>query len=389
MRRYVGRLYKVANSTHAHKEWLKQMEAQAQARGPTGVRPAKAAFNKLSRPDQLDLLGELVEVRSADLCRVYLNVVEVSIGYKLRYNKLTGKYRIGRIPCVTFLVKKKWSAGAEVNRRQELPKHLFIYARSGRKHQLCAVETDVVDACEYSAVGPQAKQIVVRPEGKRQPYSAIGVITCTVKKTKKSADLYALGCRHVFGISNSNGSGFFYAEVRIKENGAFIGTTVGLRGNLEDNLEFSLDTQACGVRNPNALWAALRNVKLTGYARNNDKVPDSYWIHVANGPPVKARRVSPVPKVHFRLHYKNIGMVVHEQVIEARSVTRPGDSGAPCTTRSTGGVLLGMHFAGPVQPENQPPVEGKVFMIPAWHLLDRSRYQGGGANKLWELIGQP
>ena len=381
--------YKANKSGRSHKEWLKLTEKHAQARGPSGVRAANATFGKLSRPDQLDLLEELVEVRSTDLCRAYQNLVDVSIGYKRRYDNRTGKYRFGRIPCITFLVKKKWPTGSGVNPREELPTHLFVYTRVGRKRQLCAVETDVVDGADYAKVGPQAKQILVRPEKNPRSHCATGIIACAVKKTKRSTDLYALSCRHVFGITNSKGSGFFYATVRIRKNHAFIGTTVGLRGDLKHNLSFSFDAQACGVDDPDALSQALQNVNLTGHARNNGQIPDSYWIHVADRAPVKARRVSPVPRVDFRLRYSNIGMVVHDQVIEALAATKSGDSGAPCTTRSTGGLLLGMHFAGPVQPKNRPSVEGPVFMIPAWHLLDRSRYQGGGAKKLWALIGQP
>ena len=372
-----------------HREWLGGMEEQTMARGPSGVRAARITFNQLPRAKQLELLEELIELRSADLCRAYRNLVDVSIGYKRKTDKRTGRPLIGRVPCITFLVRRKWTAAQKGDPRRQLPAHLFMYTMIDRKRMLCAVTTDVIDGRNYAKVGPQAKQIVVRPERRPQSPGATGVIACAVKRSKNGTDLFGLSCRHVFGISNSQGSSFFFGEVTVRDSGAIVGTTVGLRGVLRNKLHFSLDAQACVVEGSSAaLWEALGNVKLSGYAQNNGQVPDTYWIHVANRAPVKARRVAPVPRVNFGLHYKNIGMVVHDQVIEGQAVTKPGDSGAPCTTRSNGGLLLGMHFAGPVSPANRPPRRGPVFMIPSWHLLDRSRYQGGGADKLWQLVGE-
>ena len=357
------------------------------ARRPSGVRAAKATFNQLPRAKQLVLLEELVELRSADLCRAYRNLVDVSIGYKRKTDRRTGKSTIGRVPCISFLVRRKWTANVKGESRQQLPTHLFMYSMVGRKRKLCAVITDVIDGRDYGNVGPQAKQILVRHEGRPQSHGATGVIACAVKKSKNSTKLFALSCRHVLGISYSQGSSFFFGEVTIRESGEIVGTTVGLRGVLRHNVRFSLDSQACVVEGSSAaLWEALGNIKLSGYARNNGQVPDTYWIHVANRAPVKARRVAPVPRVNFGLYYKNIGTVIHDQVIEGQAVTKPGDSGAPCTTRSSGGLLLGMHFAGPVSLAKRLPVKGSVFMIPSWHLMDRSRYQGGGERKLWQLV---
>ena len=385
---------RMANRTLAlassHAELLRRAEKQTRARGPSGLRAAKVAFSKLSKPDQLTLLEELVELRSAELCRAYRNVIDVSIGYKKQKDKRTGNYRIGRTPCITFWVKRKWSTNTEADPNELLPTHLFIYTRIARKRQLCAVKTDVVDAREYAKVSPQSKQIVVRPSRNPRSHAVTGVVTCAVKKTGSSSQLYALSCRHVFGITNSKGPSFFFAEVRIRKNNGLVGTTIGLRGDLKHNLKFSFDAQACQIDDfPDRLWEALDNIVLSGFARNNPQVPNWYWIHVADRDPVKARRVAPVPRSNFPLRYKNIGVVVHEQVIEGLAATKRGDSGAPCTSRADGGVLLGMHFAGPEQPSTGSLVEGPVFMIPAWHLLDRSRYQRGSSKKLWKLVGGP
>ena len=56
-------------SANSHAELLNRTEEQTKARGPSGILAARDAFNKLSKPDQLTLLEELVELRSADLCR--------------------------------------------------------------------------------------------------------------------------------------------------------------------------------------------------------------------------------------------------------------------------------------------------------------------------------
>ena len=265
-----------------------------------------------------------------------------------------------------------------------------MYTRIGGKRQLCAVKTDVIDATEYARISPQSKQISVKPSRNPRSRGATGVVACAVKKTDSSSRLYALSCRHVFSMTNSKGSDFFIADVRIRQNNGLVGATVGLRGDLNRNAKFSFDAQACEVNKPpHSLWEALRNVRLSGFARNNLEIPDSYWIHVADRDPVRARRAAPVPRVNFPLRYKNIGVVVHEQVIEGRAVTKRGDSGAPCTSRANGGVLLGMHFAGPKQPAKGSLVEGPVFMIPAWQLLDRSRYQSGNSRRLWKLVSRP
>ena len=65
------------------------------------------------------LAEEIVETRGAEFCRAYDNVIDVSFGYKRRRDKKTGKQRIVRTPCVTFVVKRKWRG--DRNSDQKLP----------------------------------------------------------------------------------------------------------------------------------------------------------------------------------------------------------------------------------------------------------------------------
>ena len=164
-----------------------------------------------------------------------------------------------------------------------------------------------------------------------------------------------------------------------------MGTTEHIYGELKGGHRYSLDAQACWVTNVRALRTNLRAIKIDRYARNRLEIPSEYWIHVVDRGPIKATKEVPIPRVDVGIDYPNVGYVIHQQLIEGEAEAEPGDSGAACTSEKNGGVLLGMHIAGPREKGHK----GVVYMIPAWHLLDRPRYLGDGHDGMWDLVGRP
>lgn len=153
---------------HKYGEWLELTEEQTKTRVPSRTGPARTVFNKLDRETQLQLLEELVETRSAELCRAYRNVIDVFVGYKRR--RITGSdtERSTPKPCITFLVKEKWPAEADVDAQEIVQKHLFFYTTVDGERHLCNVATDVVDAKKYAQVEPHAEPIRVRELGENR-----------------------------------------------------------------------------------------------------------------------------------------------------------------------------------------------------------------------------
>lgn len=360
-----------------YEEWLKLTEEHTKTRVPARIGPARTTFNKLVRETRLQLLEELVETRSAELCRAYRNVIDVFVGYKRSRFTGSATNRIARNLCITFLVKTKWSSEVDVDPNELLPKHLFFYVTVDDERHLCSVPTDVVDAREYAQIKPQAKRISVRERGKKG--GVTGLIACAVRMPEYPQYVFALSCRHVFNMTENKGPRFVKADVLLAKTGRFIGTTEkAYYGELKNGHNYSLDAQACYVHDVGTLRMSLGTIKITSHARNSLEVPNTYWIHVANGGPKEAR--GPNTRISFSIRYPNVGWVIHQLLIEGKAITVEGDSGAACTSHKKGGRFLGMHIAGG---------GGIVFMIPAWHLMDRSRYRHGDDGTVWELIDRP
>lgn len=368
------------------RQWMKQTEAETKIRHPTQVAAARSAFNQLDRETQSTLVEELVETRSAELCRAYRNVIDVSIAFKRRC-KASGDVKLIRKPCVRFLVKKKWTSEEEQNPDEELPKFLFSYSTLNGERRLCAIPTDVVSADEYAHIVPQSNQIVVTPKRNAGDHNALGVITCVVKRSEEDEQAFAIGCRHVFSITKRRSPRFFVGTVQIQQDRRHVGETRNIRGEMVANKKYSFDAQASVIEDLTALRQCLDGLKLDGYAGNHTDIPNSYWIQVPGRAPVKAENQSPRPIIGFGINYSGVGLVFHQQLIEGRALTRGGDSGSPCTSRKNGGLLLGMHIAGPSPKSGTGP--GPVFMIPAWQLMRRSNYKGASSTDDWVLVGNP
>jgi hypothetical protein len=123
------------------------------------------------------------------------------------------------------------------------------------------------------------------------------------------------------------------------------------------------------VKNRAALRQALGNINVLDWARSKDEVPDEYEICVVG------RRIAARFRgfFHTSIDYElpNARDVIHESLIlsELAKPTEVGQSGSPLVSRDGRGLFIGMHIAG--------KFEGNLalgYAIPAWHLLDPTRY---------------
>lgn len=351
------------------KDWIRRTESTTRDRRPRDEPAARKVYlEELSRADQLALVEELVETRSAELCRAYPNVIDVAFGYKWKRPKKGGRRRLVRIPCVIFVVKRKWSRASEEDEDEKLPTHLFAYWGVRGKRKRCAIPTDVDDASVHAGFKPQAlgDQIIVKAKGEE----SVGTITCAVHRSVFGNRPFAMSCRHVFSMSKTfHPQDVLGASVDLVDSGANVGETVDVKGRLEDGPEPSHDAQIAMVRDVAALRQALGDINVFDWARSKEDVPDEYDVCVAGRRIGAKLRGFFQPSIDYgRLNARN---VLHECLIlsELNAPTQGGQSGSPLISRDSHKLLVGMHIAGKF--ENNVALG---YAIPAWHLLDPERY---------------
>lgn len=377
-------------ATSDRRNWLDQTEGRTLSRKPGRLSEARAAYRGLREEAKISLVEEIVDVRAAELCLAYSALIDISAGYKLKRGAKTGQTRVGRTPCVRFMVKRKWSGSGGQNPREILPKFLFAYATQDGARVLCAVPTDVIAASDFLRVGPQKERVAVTPENPASPAErddhAYGTITCVVRRRESPAQLFAMSCRHVFSlVADRPGGRFFSANARVgsRDSSTVIGKTSSLRGKLRAGLRFSLDSQLAFADDRAALRRCIDGFRLTGFAQNAAEIPARYWIQSHRGA-ISATKQEFRPRVDFEINYGAVGIVIHEQLMVGSAATIGGDSGAPCTSEKAGSRILGMHIAGP-----SGGGTGTVFMIPAWQIMFRANYVGDGKREDWELVVDP
>jgi hypothetical protein len=337
----------------------------------------KVFLHELSRADQLVLVRELVDTRSAELCRAYPNVIDVAIGYKSKRQKKTGRRCLVRIPCVIFIVKHKWVRASEEDKDEKLPAHLFAYWRVRGKRKRCAIPTDVDDASIHIGFKPQAPgdRILVTGNGKK----TFGTVTCGVHRSVFGNRPFAVSCRHVFSLSKDlHPQEVFDASIVLSTNGRVVGESIDIKGRLDDAPLLSHDAQLACVKDMTALREALGDLKLSDWARSENDVPDEYDL-VVRGSRIKAKFRD---FVQTSIDYKRprARAVIHERLIlsQLAVATQVGESGSPLLSRD-GGLFVGMHIAGKVDDEEGP----LGLAIPAWHLLDPTRYGVPPGEERW------
>lgn len=363
--------------------WIARTERATRRRVPSAVAAAKSTFaRKLSRPEQLALLEELVETRSAELCRAYESVIDVAYGFGRRRSPKTGRSRIKPVPCVTFIVKRKRK---QVRADERLPEHLFAYWDVAGERKLCAVPIDVEDASRYQSVAPQGEKIAVK-WSRRPSKVATGMITCAVRRDGQPNTLYALSCRHVFSISKKlHPERVNNAEVflRRSDSGIKIGETRRILGELRDGPDLlSFDAELAEVVNPVELKSALRRVTFSRdhpFITGLPDLPTRYVIVTGRGLDIEAGTPRVATRREIDYERPKIRKVAHRQLIESvlEKPTKGGDSGSPVVTKLNGGSLVGMHIAG----------RGDLgYMIPAWQLLNPKNYRNVASSEIWQIV---
>ncbi len=360
---------KVGKKLGKRPSWMAATEQATLRRQPESVVAAKKVFREeLSFDQQMAAAGEIVETRAAEICRAYKSVVDLSHGLRLKRDAKTGAERVGRVPCVIFMVKKKWASKDDGPEVQCLPEHLFTYWSIKGKRKLCAIPTDIQEAGQLGKVRPQARsgKIITRG-GTRRSKNAVGVIAGSLRRSMKPGKVYALSCRHVFSISKRlPPSASRELPVSRRDNGSIFARTTGVRGILHDDFQYSLDAQLALVSNRTDLAAVLGGLNLVGFAKKASDLPRSYWI-IQPGGAVKAKFLS--WERNRQIKYPGVGDVIHRILVRSRVAgsTLSGDSGSPVVVGKNGGRFLGMHIAG----------EGSTsMMVPAWELMRPDRYLG-------------
>lgn len=322
----------------------------------------------------MQLTRELVETRRAEITRAYMDVISVSVGYRLRRDE-NGTRRVEPEVCVILVVKKKWKPGSRGVRARRVPGHFFAYWTIGGRRVLCAVPTDVEDGFRLGQIRPQRQIEAIAPA--ETSLTTAGVIACAIIRDGDDA-VYVIGCRHVFGMALIlDPVKHHAAQIKLVGQDTVLGLATPIAGRLCNGPDYSFDSQLSRVLDANLLSTALDGVKPAGRALSWDDIRQGidYWILTPHGP-VQAHFAA----VHTEpiVYTSQLNDVRHFQLARfhlPKEATIDGDSGSPVMTEQAGGKLVGMHIVG-----NGGDLS---LVIPAWQLFHATWY--GIADEAWTL----
>lgn len=363
------------------RRWMALTEASTRRWSPGDLKQASRVFDRLLTPaEQMAVVREVVETRTAELVRAYRNVIDVSFGFRRRRSRRSGGYQIVRTPCVRFLVRRKWAGRTKEGPEGKIPERLFAYCRVGGERRLCAVPTDVEDARAFAVTRPEAGKIEVT-FGEVRVY---GAIACGIQRGGYQ-QAFALSCRHVLSLSDVCGrEPTWGASVTVSAAAAptFLGKTRAIAGTLQEAPAPSFDAQLLEVTSLDALRLALDGIRLSNYAVGYQDVPHRFSILTPRGD-VEASLID------FKYDWatytlRQIGYISHTMLIMSApdTPTQPGDSGSPVVSQAQDGMLVGMHIAGVDNGEGNR----FAYMIPAWQLFDPENYNGAANSEEWTIF---
>lgn len=368
--------------------WNRRVEQTTLDHIPGDVVVAEQLFGSLSIGERALILGELVNTRAAELCRAYPAVIAVSYGFRRRKDAETGRQQIAQEACVKLLVKRKWRPGFN-NPKRALPKHLFTYWTIDGVRRLCAIPTDVEDSRIHSTARPHNPQTVTVSTG--SPPVATGALTCMIQRSSDHDKVYVMSCKHVFSPMRALNQTFKVAQIRLKNGGQRVATTVNVAGILSPVARRNLDSQLALVEDIAKLRVALGGVKIEGYVRSQGEAMSAarLWIVTPARGPIRAT-INAFRHEEHSIDYGESGVIEdirHEEIIEVQMdrPTRGGDSGSPMVTNETGGLLVGMLIAGPPDIVSDSDLGTLSYVIPAWHLFESFRYEGAKPTEVWTL----
>ncbi len=380
--------------------WSSHVESMTLRTDERVEREAVKVFRRLPLAEQMRLACEIVETRARELCIAYTNVVMLAAGFKTRDVGST-KARIVKVPCVTFIVRRKWKGtGRGADRVQLLPSFLLTHVSEGEDRRLCAVPTDVVAEGGFFSARVQAPAGIAT----LLPNDAeIGNATCAVRVTQGGQSTVSLmSCQHVLTPD-------LLAKPATPRSGLQVALHDGTRtrfavsskfgGQVRPDGQPSFDVQLADLQpgGVQALRAALDGARLSPgreFIRNVDDL-----LAVGSGemsilispnlnnpgekrPPVRATFLRLAPNVQGIVYRFIFGPgdvrelpVNHRLLLMLRQLsgarTDFGDSGSPVVIAAPGGghTLVGMHIAGGVEDGFD-----YSYTIPAWMLFNPFQY---------------
>lgn len=361
------------------------------------LKTAVKNWKSLDVTDQAQALQELLETRREELMRAYPDVLSIGWGYgTVRSGKkrvpLTAKRArnfqyartIDRELQVTFLVKRKLDPefASQTQTKRFLPKYLFLYWPAGEERLHCAVPTDVECRSQYRFRGQSS--VVATGGGKELS----GALCCLVTVPQDGSTTYAVGCHHVFMLSQrlypppSNRMVLLDGRIR---------TPLGAAdrfGTLWGGFRECLDAAMVRVDPALALEFAPNLPKSPDFASHFSMIPEQVTIETPGRGNVPSR-VIPANRVRFwpqanqpqtyARGYRVSGPIIHKLLVELEAagslVTAGGDSGSPVYDANR--RFLGMHIAA--------ADNNHFLMIPASEVLRATNYGFTGLPEFFPL----
>lgn len=371
--------------------WSRSTEQASLAQQGHDTAAARRQFRQLDAAAQFGLVREIALCRGAELTLAYRNLVMVAAGYKYKQRPDGGERRLA-LPCVVLVVKAKWSASEDQQRRgdlQRLPSELLAFVtRADGRRVLCAVPTDVRLDTHYS--GAQAhtdRAVAVAGEA--------GTLTCAVELRQGSKRTrYLMSAQHVLSpqpVLDPAALAIGQTLLCVAGRQAVppvLGASANIGGRLRRAPAMSLDVQ---LAEPDAAARSTLRQMLADLALSTQQpyvatyddfgalmggdleilVPDNNPNAGGGGRASVMGRFDGFMPPAFSIEYGDPPVRIHHFELLRLKLrtgrTLGGDSGSPVVRWRDDGsaTLVGMHIAG---------ATGLSYVLPAWQLFDLASY---------------
>jgi hypothetical protein len=180
--------------------------------------------------------------------------------------------------------------------------------------------------------------------------------------------IYAIGCRHVFGLALILNPAVNDATIKDISGTTALAQATDHAGTLANGVQYSFDGQLAEVSNQESLLATLGNVTYASRALGWDDVTATQdcWILTPHGPVAARYKGQHVDPLEYTLWLNDIRHRALLRFIVSQGGVHAGDSGSPVMSARGGGMLLGMLIAA--------DSSTYAVAIPAWELLQPDNY---------------
>lgn len=330
-------------------------------------------FASLPCAERRRIVEEIVLTRADELRRAYPGTRTVLVGNKAQTREVLEK------TCVVFVVDEKTERD-KLRPDDMIPSHLKAVSKIGRTRRLVHVPTDVEAIATLSGAVPTSAipcEITVSSAG----LPSSGGQVCCLLRRKHTSRLLAISCRHVLTLDPARYRGGGPAALmRLGDDNLEIGEASPWGGAIVTGSPtgpWSFDAQLINLEDSDEsralLRAALGSTSCADWAKAHTDLPERDAYVQTTREPIRVQ-IALMADPHILINYDNGNIEGHhEQLIVYTSAESPlagGDSGAPLTSEPEGGLLLGMHIAVKSN-------ERRGYAVPAWHLMDPTRYENG------------